>query len=55
MDNKLNEIHKNLILMKIKQPYHTVLNTMNNITYLKTCQQAPTVLELWIHVFIRII
>ena len=32
IDNKPNEINKNLVTMKIKQPYYTVLNT-NKITY----------------------
>ena len=32
IDNKPNEINKNLITTKIKQPYHTVLNTIK-ITY----------------------
>ena len=54
MDNKAMKStkfgpHKN------KQPYHTLLNTNNKITYLITGQQATTVVEYWIHVLIRII
>ena len=33
MEMKPDKIHKNSIPMKIKQPYHTVLNTNNKITH----------------------
>ena len=44
MDKKLNEIHENLIPTKIKQSYHTLLNTNNKITYLITGQQVPSLI-----------
>ena len=41
MEKKPNKIHENLISMKIKQSYCTVLTLTKTQTYLTTGQQVP--------------